>query len=303
MFASLRQSRFYPLLLLFATGTTLGLSTPFAKVALDQGISPVAFAFWQNLIGGLLLLVLACATGSRPVASAQHLRFFLISGFITLALPHVLIFLAVARIGAGLPSVAYAFPTLLTYSLALLLGMEKLVWRRAAGIGLGLVGILLILVPRSGPVAGPDLPWMLLAFIAPVALAIGNIYRTRAWPQNAAPLLLAAGTLLAAALWLLLAGGAMALVSSSRLYLPGRGETDWVLPVAGVFACMSFISYFELQRVAGPVYLSQIGYVITTTSLMIGAFHFGESYSLLVWGALLVIIFGILLVNQRPSQR
>jgi len=254
----------------------------------------IGFAFWQNLIGGLLLLALAILTGARP--PLKHLRFYAISGLITLALPSVLIFLAVARIGAGLPSIAYAFPAMLTYGFALGLRMEKLIWTRAAGIALGLVGILMILLPRSGPIGDADLPWMLLALVAPVSLAAGNIYRTRYWPKDAPPLALAAGTLLGAAFWLLLAS----LAFNGGLYLPSNtAPADWVLAAAGAFACLSFIPYFELQRVAGPVYLSQIGYVMAATSLGIGHFVFGERYGLLVWMAVIVIVAGILLVNRR----
>lgn len=294
----LRHSRFYPLLLLVATGTTLGLAPPFAKLATAAGIPAIAFAFWQYLLGGSGLLALAMLTGARPPLGSLHLRYYAISGLITLALPNVLVFLAVARIGAGLPSIAYAFPAMLTYAIALGLRMEKLAWARAAGIGLGLVGILMIVGPRSGPVSEADLPWMLLAFIAPVSLAAGNIYRTRAWPKNAAPLALAAGTLLGAACWLLIA-----CLAFDLFHMPfTAGGSDWVLAAAGVFACLSFIPYFELQRVAGPVYLSQIGYVMAATSLGIGTVVFGERYGLLVWLAVAVIIAGILLVNRKPAQ-
>ncbi|WP_298722738.1 DMT family transporter [uncultured Ferrovibrio sp.] len=299
MLVALRQSKSYPLVLLVLTGSTLGLAPPFAKLATASGIPAAAFAFWQNLIGGIALLLLAIMTGARPPLSLRHLRFYMISGLITLALPSVMVFLAVAQIGAGLPSIVYAFPAMLTYIIALGLRMEQFAWMRATGILFGLIGILMILAPRSGPINAEVLPWMLLAFIAPVSLAVGNIYRTRAWPKDAAPLALAAGTLLGAAFWLLIACAAFGM-----LYLPSTAApADWTLIAAGLFACLSFIPYFELQRVAGPVYLSQIGYVMSATSLAIGTFVFGERYGLLVWLAAAVIVAGIVLVNRRQVRQ
>jgi len=117
------------------------------------------------------------------------------------------------------------------------------------------------------------------------------------WLATGAPLALAAGTLLGAAFWLLLAA-----LAFGELHLPQLGSTDWVLGAAGIFACLSFIPYFELQRVAGPVYLSQIGYVMAATSLAVGTFIFGERYGLMVWLAAGVIVAGILLVNRRPVR-
>src|SRR5690606_37898885 len=102
--AWLRRSRSYPLLLLIATGTTLGLAPPFARLATAADVPAIAFAFWQYLLGGAGLLVLAMLSGARPPLTSLHLRYYAISGLITLALPNVLVFLAVARIGAGLPS-------------------------------------------------------------------------------------------------------------------------------------------------------------------------------------------------------
>lgn len=292
---SLRQSPLYPLLLLLVTGSMLAASVPFAKVAANGGIPMLAFAFWQYLGGGLLLLLLAVFRHTRPPLNATYLRFYAISGFVSLALPNVMIFLAIAQIGAGLPSIAYAFPPMFTYFFALILRMEKFVALRALGILLGLVGILMILLPRTGHADTANLPWLILAMIAPILLALGNIYRTRYWPKDAAPLALAPGMLLAASVWLLIAS-----IAGATFYWPRfTSAADWSLPSAMLFACLAFLPYFELQRVAGPVYLSQIGYVMSAIGLLIGFTLFGERYPLLVWAAIAVIAVGIVLVNRR----
>jgi hypothetical protein len=56
-----------------------------------------------------------------------------------MALPNLIIFLVISRLGAGLSAVVYTLPPLLTVALAALLGIERPGGRRLAGIGLGFV--------------------------------------------------------------------------------------------------------------------------------------------------------------------
>jgi drug/metabolite transporter (DMT)-like permease len=59
-----------------------------------------------------------------------------------------------------------------------------------------------------------------------------------------------------------------------------------------------FLMFMRLQQEAGPVYVSQVGYVGTAVGLVSGALAFGETYSLWVWAASGVIAAGVLVVNS-----
>jgi drug/metabolite transporter (DMT)-like permease len=204
---------------------------------------------------------------------------------------------AVPRIGASLLSIVYTLPPMLTYLFALGIGMERRSLIRAAGIGLGLAGALLIVLPENSLPAPELYGWMALAFSIPVIVAVGNIYRQLDWPTGAGALPLASGMLLAAAVELV-----PVIIITGDWYWPLALATvgDWTLLIQMAATALSFILYFELQRRAGVVYFSQIGYVVTLSGVLIGMIAFGERLSPWVWGAVALMAGGLYLVNRRP---
>ncbi|WP_284223839.1 EamA family transporter, partial [Brevundimonas denitrificans] len=68
--------------------------------------------------------------------------------------------------------------------------------------------------------------------------------------------------------------------------------------VSILLSFIGFIAYFELQRIAGPVYFSQISYFITLTTMAFGFFLFGESLQWYVWGAVALIFCGLYMVSK-----
>lgn len=264
-----------------------------AKVAQAAGLSAPAFAFWQALGAGLCLAAGAIAS-RQPVFDRHLLRYSALAGLTGIALPNLFIYLAVARLGAGLAGLSFAFPPLFTMALAALLGMERLTLRRASGITLGLCGVLMIAVPRGGLPASADPLGLLFALLAPLSLAVGNVYRSRAWPPGAHPLPLAAGMLLAGAAELL---PAVVLTSGGP---PQDGSTALPLAAAVLATAVAYVLFFQLQRLAGPVYLSQVGFVITPTSLVLGMLLLGERYGPWVWAAMAIVFAGVALTGSQP---
>jgi drug/metabolite transporter (DMT)-like permease len=86
-----------------------------------------------------------------------------------------------------------------------------------------------------------------------------------------------------------------------QLAVPGtlwRAE-DFALLGAGVFTAVFYLSAFELQRRGGPVVVSQLGYVITVASILIGLVVFGERPSLGTMAAVVVVLLGVALTAGR----
>jgi drug/metabolite transporter (DMT)-like permease len=268
-------------------------------VAGAAGVPPIGYAFWLAAGGGAFLLAVALARGEAPPVDRRHLAYYAVAGLLSLALPHSVAVMVVPHVGAGLVGLLYTLPPAVTYALAVPLGMERVQAARLAGLGLGFAGALVLVVPE-GSLPEPDmLGWLALGVVAPVSLALGNIWRSRAWPAGSGALPLAAGTLIAAAAML---AGAMAATGQGVVPLPVRHAGDVAVLAQIAVAGVSYFLFFELQRRTGPVYLSQIGYIITAVGVATGAVFFDERFTTWFWLAVALMAAGLALVNRRPAQ-
>lgn len=303
------RSRLEPLLLLIVFGSMMGSAFALARIAIEGGVRPVAYTFWQCFGAGVLVLIIASLRGARPRLSPVFLRYYVVNGFLAMALPLTVGISAVPHIGAGLPAVFVTLSPLYTYIFANRLGMEPFVARRAVGLAVGLIGALVIVFlgrgAALGTVAGVDgdfTLWAAIAMIVPVSLAAGNIARVRYWPEGGEPLALSAGMLLGAALLL-----APLMLLTGATYVPGTmpGAATADLAVLGqvLMTTVAYLVFFQLQRIAGPVYFSQVGYVMTLVGLLWGLGVFGERYPAAVWAAVALICGGLFLVNGGRLRR
>lgn len=285
------------LFLLLAVGGLLGLIGNVAKLAAASGWPPVALLLWSLLGAGGLLCLLALARGEAPSLRRPYLRYYLISGLVSISLPNALLFSAIPHVGAGFASLCLAFPPLLTYVLALALRMEGLQRVRLLGILIGLAGSLILALGKLGSSDSPLL-WVLATLVMPVFLAIGNVYRSRHWPEGARPLQLAPGMLMAGALLLLPLG--LFGVELRPAWEQAAGAW-WLAAEVALFAGM-YALYFVLQKVAGAVYLSQIGSVTAITGAAVAIFLLGEQGSASMLLAALCTTVGVALVALRAAR-
>jgi drug/metabolite transporter (DMT)-like permease len=284
-------------LLLLLNGAWIAAHTLLAKQASGSSVSPILYALASA--GGatvLLACVRAFGRAGRPFG-VPVIAYGIIAGLISGAIPQTLIYSASAYVSAGVASLAYAFPTPLTFVLAALVGLERASVGRAVGIAIAFGGALLLAVSRSGTVSGDGL-WILLAMLAPFSIAVGNIYRTRYWPEGATPFDLAVVTSAGNALWLGLALAATGGVSAEAFAPPGLVY----LGAAALIATFGNVIYFELQKTGGIVSFSQIGYAGAVLGLLGGWLILDERYGVLTWLSALIIALGIF-VSEAMKRR
>lgn len=284
---------FIPFICLLAGGLLLGISTNLAKFAGEIGLTPLAFLFWSITGAAIILSVVAFIRNERPPLSARGFEYYLIAALVSVAGSNLIFFSAIPHVGAGFVALIISLPPLLTYLGALALRIERFNTIRALGVAAALAGAG-VLAARKFSAPDASVFWILIALCGPVLLAIGNIYRTLRWPDNASPSALAPGMLIAAAILL----GLVSILPNYSLSVP-RGE---ILPLAlvAVQACIfagQFLLLFLLQKTGGPVLLSLLGAVGAVVGVPVAVFLQGESLPEgIVLGASLIAL-GVALVT------
>lgn len=284
--------------LLVVSGTLLGLSLPFGKIATESGVAPIVWAFIISAGGGGAVLLAMLTRGQRIGLSPRKLRYYFVTAAIAYALPNLLLFSVMPHVGAGYAGIMYTLSPIATLILSLAMGVRRPNGLGIMGIAVGFVGALMVTVTR-GQVGEPAaFFWVAIALLIPVSLAAGNIYRTIDWPADAAPTELAVGSNLAAAI-LLFAG---ILATSGGASLSALAGVPLLVVAQVAASATMFVFFFRLQVVGGPVYLSQIGYVAAAIGLLAGTLFLGERYGLLTWLGAGVIVIGVLLTTKAQAR-
>jgi len=292
-----QNSPLLPISLLFLIGALWGGFFVLIKIAVTDGVRPVSYLFWFTFLSGLWLFAAATLRGLRPRYARDHWPYYLRLGLVRFTLANMILYTVQGKLPVGLMAVIMSFVPIFTYSISLVIRIEKFFWIRTAGIVLGFAGALLIVVPKSS-LPHPTLAvWVLIGFGAPLLHAIAYVTLSeKSRPANVDSLTLSSGTLLAAALFALPLALAL-----GEFQVPGwpptRGET--ALLAHSVLAAINFYAIFELIRIAGPTYMTQANFLSVGFGVVFGLVLFGESHTPLVWTAIGLMLLGVALVNWK----
>lgn len=284
--------------LLVFNGLIIATMYALSKTIMSQGVAPATVLMWQVIPSAVVLFGVATATGQRPRFSAALLRYYLIAGLLGLTIPYAITYEALQHLPTGVVGVAGSLSAVMTYAFARIAGMELPSLNRIAGLVLGMVGVIAIILPK-GALPSPDMAaWVVIALLAPLSLAAANVYRTSHWPAGGKPLSMAAGMLLTQSL----ITAALTFTTGSEWQPSADGHGVYVALVAvALLSSLFYLTAFELQQRAEPVFVSQLGYVISLGSLLIGFIVFGERPSIWIWIATFAIVTGIALVVRKPA--
>lgn len=298
--------RFEPVVLLFAAGSFVGLIFPLAKLAGQLGLSPLAYTGLSAAGAAVVLQVIALVRREAVPLSPRNMSYALVAGQFTFAIPFGTLVAIIPLAGSGVPAILQSLAPLITLAIVYVLGLERPSLWRSLGLAIGFAGVLLILFSRGAGdgAEGGKFGWYVVALITPFALALGNVYRSTAWPPGAKALPLATLTLAAASLGLLLLALVFDLAGLGGGSFAGLDKGWPLILLQSVVTGIGYAFFFRLQQVGGPVYLSQISYVNTAVGVAFAVAVFGERVPLAAWVAVPCIFAGVALVSlsKKPEN-
>ena len=139
----------------------------------------------------------------------------------------------------------------------------------------------------------------MLAFISPLFYSLNSVYAIKYAPKNISPMHTATGMMLGSSF--ILFPICLAFDSFFPLW-KNIDVTTGLLILHMVLAASTFLMYFVLLKRTGPVYFSQVAFVVTINAVVWGIFLFDEQHSKWIWIALVLIFVGVALVNLRQKQ-
>lgn len=280
---------------LAAVGLGWGSGQLLSKIATGTDFHPLGMAFWQTVVGIVLFTGAALATGRRLPLSRAHLAFYLVCGLIGTALPHTLSFAAIRHLPVGVQSIVLSAVPMMTLLLSVPLGLDRAEPRRLAGLALGLVAVLMIAVPEASLPEPGQAAWLVLPVIVALSYAAENVVIARWRPPGLGPIEVMCG----------LTWGSAVLIAPAMLATGGweplvrAGPEELALLGTSVVHVFCYFGLVWLIAHAGPVFASQVGYVVTAAGVAWGMAVLGERHSAWVWAALALMFAGLALVRPR----
>lgn len=275
-------------------GAIWGLQFSLAKIGVGHGIAPASWTLFVNATAGVVLTSIAAWRGTSPRSLWAHRRYAVIGGATAVAIPNLIAVLAMRHVPAGLGAMLSTLAPLMTYAIALGFGMATLQRWRVAGLGLGVLGAVLVLGPRTSLPDPSMWPWVAMCLWVPFFYATSNIYIARQRPEGADSLGLAAAMQWGSFACLL----PLALMQGVHLPLPPAHAGDWALLTQASLSWVASVLFFEVMRLAGPVFFSQTGFLVTLWGVLWGWLLFGETHSAWIWAAMASIFAGLALVTR-----
>lgn len=279
-------------------GLAWGLTGPLTKVAISTGHHAIGVSFWNTLIAALVLTAILVLRRQRLPVTRAHLRLYLAAGFLGTAVPNSLSFTGYAHLPVGIMVMMLSLIPMVTLLVAWPLGLERPTPRRLVGLGLGVLGVAMIVLPGTSLPDPSKAIWILAPLV--VALCYSGEGIVIAWAdlKDLGPLTTLCG----------LSWGALTMITPVML-ASGTGfdllvlETPELAVVGlAMLNLVAYANYIWLIGNAGPVFAAQVGYVVTGTGVLLGMILFGERHSPWVWAALAVVVLGLTLVQPRRPK-
>jgi len=280
--------------LLFAVMSVIwGVPYLLIKVAVGE-LSPVVVVFGRCAIGALLLLPFTVAKGwLRP--ALRHWKPLLLFTVLEMTMPWLLLTYAETRLSSSLSGLLVATVPFVAAIAGRLAGEpERMTPVRLAGMGLGVVGIVVLL--------GLDVRGAQLGAIAAIALVVvgygtAPLVISRALPEVPGVAASSIALTLTALVYAPFAGprlGRVASVSASAL---------WAVLVLGVICtALALALFFALIREAGPQRALVITFVNPAVAVLFGVLLLSEQFTVGLAMGLPLILAGCVLATRRSGS-
>ncbi|MFN5996368.1 MAG: DMT family transporter [Paracoccaceae bacterium] len=279
-------------ILLWTLSLLWGGSFLFNELAL-AGLPTFSIVWGRVALAAVLLAVVVKVSG-QGMAPGRVWPALAVMGVMNNLVPFTLFVLAQGQITGALASVLNATTPLFTVLVAhLATADERLTPVKAAGVGLGFAGVVVMM---AGEDMGGELPAMLACLGAALSYGLAGVWGRRFRAAGVTPLQTAAGMLASSAV--LLTPVWLAVDRPWAMAWPGVGPVAAVVALAALCSALAYLIFFRILARAGATAISLVTFLIPFSAAGLGWLVLGERLELRHFLGLGLILGGLALIDR-----
>ena len=277
-----------------------GVNFIFIKISVED-VGATNNVFFRLLLAALVLSTYLGSTGKKLPLSKHNVLFYLILGFLGLALPFFLISSAEIYIDSGLAGLLMSPMPLITLSLSALILKDEVINRtKILAFVIAFLGLIVLFGPKNLLALGGSNK---IEFISQILVLIAAFcYGTNAVLSKLAPKIDASAMATGVSIGSLFFITPFAFFYEPFYLVNFTNEAILAIIIQGVFGtAIASILFFKIIELKGPVFLSLINFMIPPVAFFAGVLFLNEQIKINALLALLMIL-GALYINYRSSD-
>ena len=277
-----------------------GVNFIFIKISVED-VGATNNVFFRLLLAALVLSTYLRSTGKKLPLSKYNVLFYLILGFLGLALPFFLISSAEIYIDSGLAGLLMSPMPLITLSLSALILKDEVINRtKILAFIIAFLGLIVLFGPKNLLALGGSNK---IEFISQILVLIAAFcYGTNAVLSKLAPKIDASAMATGVSIGSLFFITPFALFYEPFYLVNFTNDAILAIIIQGVFGtAIASILFFKIIELKGPVFLSLINFMIPPVAFFAGVLFLNEQIKINALLALLMIL-GALYINYRSSD-
>jgi drug/metabolite transporter (DMT)-like permease len=283
--------------LLIALGIIWGVSFTFIKIAVST-VPAVPMTITRLAMTLILMLGLLVYLGERMPPWGRVWIFIALSALIGNALPFLLVAWGEEKIDGALAAILMSPSPLAAAVLAHIFTRDdKLNRSKLAGIGLGIVGIVVLVGIENLTRLGTDLRYELMILLAGVCYG-ANVVANR-WLVGGS----AVGNVTAVILLSVVMLVPLALVPGTWSFTPSVASIAAMVVLAVVSTCIGTLMMLALVKRQGPAFTAQVNFLVPVSGVISGALILAERPQPRAIVGLALILAGVAVARRGAGLR
>jgi len=277
-----------------------GVNFIFIKISVED-VGPTTNVFFRLLLGSIVLSIYLRSSKSKLPLENKNLLFYLILGFLGLALPFFLISSAEVYIDSGLAGLLMSPMPLITLGLsAIILKDEVINKTKILAFIIAFLGLVVLFGPENLLTLGGS---NRIEFLSQVLVLIAACcYGTNAVLSKLAPKIDVTAMATGVCLGSLLFTTPLALFYDPFFKVDFTYEAIIAIIIQGVFGtAIANILFFKIIELKGPIFLSLLNFMIPPIAFFTGVLFLNEKIKINALLALLMILLA-LYINYKSSK-